>query len=184
MTETEEHRYHIRTATPADVGKIAKMQLDLEKEELSDYSGVFHINNERITRTPDFYRNQIEDASATLAVVDDITTDKIVGIGLARVSYREDYLPSKLGEILDVWIEPDHRGKGLCAKLVAELVHFFKMNRVLSLTVHYAKEDLEAESLWYRLGFRPILVTAIARLDEVEAAFLAKSTKNGGHNCR
>ena len=161
-----------------DVPEVARAQLDLQKEELDIHSGLFRITSKRISRTQDYYQKLIDDPESKLVVVEDTTAGKIVGIGLARICCQQEYVLDRSGEIVDIWIEPTHRGKGLCTKVAVELTRFFKLNEVHSLTVSYAKEDLEAESLWYRLSFKPILVTAVAMLDEIETCFMTKSIKD------
>jgi hypothetical protein len=177
VAENKEHRYQIRTANIGDILDIAMIQLDSQNEELSRDSGLFRIRSQRILRTSDYYQDQIGDTNSRLALVYDMTINKVVGIGLGRICNPEGPVAEKSGEIVDVWVEYDHKGKDLCAKLVAELLSFFKTNGISSLTVSYAKEDLEAESLWYRLSFKPILVTALGRIDDIEAAFLTKCSQ-------
>ena len=160
-----------------DVPEVARTQLDLQKEELDIHSGLFRITSKRISRTQDYYQKLIDDPESQLVVVEDTTSGKIVGLGLARI-FQQECVLDRSGEIVDIWIEPTHRGKGLCTKIAIELTRFFKLNRVNSLTVSYAKEDLEAESLWYRLSFKPILVTAVAMLDEIETCFMTKLIKD------
>jgi ribosomal protein S18 acetylase RimI-like enzyme len=161
-----------------DVPEVARAQLDMQKEEPDIHSGLFRIASKRIARTQDYFQRLIDDPESQLVVVEDTTAGKIVGLGLARICCDQECVQVRSGEIVDVWIEPSHRGKGLCTKVAAELTCFFKSNGVQSLTVSYAKEDLEAESLWYRLSFKPILVTAVAMLDEIETCFMTKLIKD------
>ncbi|UCF15309.1 MAG: GNAT family N-acetyltransferase [Phycisphaerales bacterium] len=157
---------------------MARAQLALHKEEPDIHSGLFRIATKRIARTQDYFERLIDDPESQVVVVEDTTAGKIVGLGLARICCQQECVAGRSGEIVDVWIEPSHRGKGLCTKVAVELTRFFKLNGVHSLTVSYAKEDLEAESLWYRLSFKPILVTAIGMLDEIETCFTTKSMKD------
>jgi ribosomal protein S18 acetylase RimI-like enzyme len=162
----------------ADVPEVARAQLGLRKQEPNIHSGLFRITSKRIARTKDCFQKLIDDPESQLVVVEDTTAGKIVGLGLARICCDQECGQGRSGEIVDVWIEPSHGGKGLCTKVAAELTRFFKSNGVHSLTVSYAKEDLEAESLWYRLSFKPILITAIGMLDEIETCFTTKSVKD------
>lgn len=161
-----------------DVTTVVEAQLDSERDELDIHSGLFRVRNERLARTPDDYRQFIDDPESQFVVAEDTTSGEIAGLGLARIRNQEGCLPNRSGEIVDIWVDPGQEGKDLRTKIAIELTRFFKLNGVHSMTVDYAKEDLEAESLWYRLSFKPVLVTAVAMLDEVETCFMTKSLKD------
>ena len=58
--------------------------------------------------------------------------------------------------------------KGLCKRLLSDLVRFFKEDGVTDLTIQYVEGNHEAEHTWKKLGFQNVLRTANANLIDVE----------------
>jgi ribosomal protein S18 acetylase RimI-like enzyme len=172
MKYGESERYEIRPASIEDVGELVRMRLSLQKHMQDNNEALWKLSEKKIARFADFYRDQIKDERARLLVVQDKESRDIVGMGLGRIWQHDDYIPNTSGRIDDVWVEPDHRRKGLSVKIVAELLTFFSSNNIDCLTLDYAQGNLEAESVWRRLGFRTAIITATAKLHDVENSLL------------
>jgi hypothetical protein len=54
---------------------------------------------------------------------------------------------------------------------VYELLKFFKKNNIEDITIDYARGNVEAESVWKKLGFHPVLTISNAKLSEVEKTY-------------
>lgn len=167
MELAKETRYSVRPAITSDIPALARVQLE-EQKELLHHVGVTEVSMKELSKTRDFYRLQIDDENAELVVAEDKESKRIVGMGLGRVKFSEEYVSLETGEIVYLWVEPACRRTQLREDIVAELASFFRAHGAHSLTVSYAKADLEAEALWYRLHFRPVWVTAAATLDGLQ----------------
>jgi ribosomal protein S18 acetylase RimI-like enzyme len=110
-------------------------------------------------------------------MAEDDESKKIIGMGLGRVKFSDEYVPLERGEIVYLWVEPAYRKTQLAERIIGELASFFRAQGAHSLTVGYAKADLEAEALWYRLHFRPVWVTAATTLDELQISRSEQDTE-------
>jgi ribosomal protein S18 acetylase RimI-like enzyme len=151
----------------SDIPQLARIQLK-EQKEILEYVGMTQVSMKELTKTRDFYRVQIEDNEAKLVVAEDRESGTIVGMGLGRVEFSDEYVALETGTIVYLWIEPAYRKTDMAKNIIAELASFFKTHGAHSLTVSYAKEDLEAEALWSGLHFKPVWVTAAATLEELQ----------------
>ena len=166
MRAKEKTRYQVRPAVAADIPELARMQFE-EQKEMLEHMGMTEISMREVARTRDFYRVQIEDKDVKLVVAEDQASKAIVGMGLGRVAFHDDYVAQETGEIVYLWIDRACRKTHMAEDIVAELAAFFRAHGAHSLTVGYAQTDHEAETLWQRLHFHPVWVTATATLDEL-----------------
>jgi ribosomal protein S18 acetylase RimI-like enzyme len=167
MKLAQKTRFHVRAAVMSDIPQLARIQFK-EQKEILQYVGMTQVSMKELTKTRDFYRVRIEDKEAKLVVAEDKESGTIVGMGLGRVKFSDEYVALETGEIAYLWIEPAYRKTEMAEDIVAELAPFFKAHGAHSLTVSYAKEDLEAETLWGGLHFKPVWVTAAATLEELQ----------------
>jgi len=90
-------------------------------------------------------------------------------MGSGRIWVHTEYVPARSGELIDIWVDPDHRRRGLAGRIVRRLVRFFRGRRVEFLSVNYVSNNAAAQALWKGLGFHPMLITATAERRTVEA---------------
>ena len=159
--------FSIRSATEKDIDSIVAMRLHLQEHLIASNSNVWQMSTERITGLPMFYKKTLEDRHCHLVIAEDVESGVILGMGLGRVDEHEEHVPNKSGKIDDIWVEPNHRQKGLCKKIVSELLAFFESNDIDMIVLNYVKGNLEAEAVWSRLGFHSVLTTATAKRSEV-----------------
>jgi len=170
----ENDRYEVRAAVVDDIEDLVRMRLSLQGHIQSKNTDLWGISRKRISRLNGFYRLEIENADSRVLVVEDLKAGGIVGMAMGKKLVNENYIPNTTGKIEDVWIEPPHRRKGLCSRLIADLVRFFRSENIQALTLDYARGNSEAEAFWTRLGFRPVIITATASLREVAAGLSTK----------
>jgi RimJ/RimL family protein N-acetyltransferase len=161
-------RYRVRDAIVQDVDEIVRMRLSLQDHLCESNPRIWTLSQKSIAERSEFYRKRITDSDSKLVVVEDTEKEKIVGTGLGRISEHDQYIPERSGEIDDIWIEPSHRRKGLCKKMVSQLLDFFRLGNVEALVLHYVEGNAEAQAVWSRLGFRTITRMVTATISEVE----------------
>jgi ribosomal protein S18 acetylase RimI-like enzyme len=143
--------FSIRSATEKDIDSIVAMRLRLQEHLFAINSNVWQMSTERIAGLPTFYKNALEDQHCRLVVAEDEESGVILGMGLGRIDEHEEHVPNKSGKIDDIWVEPNHRQKGLCKKIVSELLAFFESNDIDTMVLNYVKGNLEAEAVWRRV---------------------------------
>jgi ribosomal protein S18 acetylase RimI-like enzyme len=157
----------IRIATEKDIESIVAMRLRLQKHMAESNSSAWQMSTKKIAGLPMLYRSALKDQHSRLVVAEEEESGAVLGMGLGRISKHEEHVPNESGTIDDIWVEPSYRHKGLCKKIVAELVAFFESNGIDTMVLSYVNGNLEAEAVWRRLGFHSVLTTATARRTEV-----------------
>jgi len=170
MAEHTAGEYRIRAATPGDVPAMVRMRLALQDHMAARTRSLWGMSEKRVANLPRRYRERIADQAECVLVVDHLPSGAPVGMGSAAIHHHDDYAPAQSGGIEDVWIDPEHRGKGLCRALFLRLLAFFEEQGVTDLLLRYADGNEEAKTVWTHYGFRPTLITATACLGDVEAA--------------
>jgi GNAT superfamily N-acetyltransferase len=87
-------------------------------------------------------------------------------MAVGAVCRHEEFTPGRSGHLDDVWVAPEHRGRGLTTRMLRGLLEFFRDAGVEVLSLNYVRGNAEAEAVWTRLGFTPVIVTAVTTLDE------------------
>ena len=160
--------FSIQKATLGDIDHVVRMRLSLQQHMRKNNSHLWQISKKKISSLPTFYRTALNDLNSHLLIVQEDESKSIVGMALGRICIHDEYVPNKSGRIDDVWIEPNYRRKGLGTKLVLELLDFFKLNDVVAIILEYTKGNVEAEAIWERFGFEPVLTIATANLSNLE----------------
>jgi ribosomal protein S18 acetylase RimI-like enzyme len=91
-------------------------------------------------------------------------------MGAGKIWIHADYLPPRSGEFIDIWVDPEHRRRGLAGRMIASLLRFFQTHGIEFLAVNYVEGNALAEALWRKLEFKPVVVTAATDRARVEAA--------------
>ncbi|HEY3227242.1 MAG TPA: GNAT family N-acetyltransferase, partial [Planctomycetota bacterium] len=71
--------------------------------------------------------------------------------------------PRRVGHIMQSFVKPGLRGRGVGTALVTALLDWFRKRRVEDVSLRYVVGNRRAEQFWKGLGFRPLIVTANAR---------------------
>jgi|SRR6266850_4627612 len=70
--------------------------------------------------------------------------------------------PRRVGYIMEAFVRPDLRRRGVGVALVARLLEWFENRGAEDVTVSFVVGNRAAESFWSRLGFRPLIIKANA----------------------
>jgi len=160
--------YIVRTARSEDIDEVIRMQKTLQDDGIKVNSDLWKVEGDYVTYLEDYYKNMFKAEETKLVVAQSKNTGCLIGMGLGRIFRHNNIAPNISGEITDVWIEPQHRRKGIASKMISELVVLFKENQVEHLTVSYIKGNQKAEAFWRSFKFRPVLETAVLSVKEFE----------------
>jgi len=75
--------------------------------------------------------------------------------------------PRRAGYIMEAFVRPGLRRKGVGVALVARLLEWFEKRGVEDVSVSFVVGNRAAGSFWSRLGFRPLIIKANARPDVI-----------------
>ncbi len=170
-------RYEIRLATRDDIDDLVRMQIALQESMVGLGTCMLRLAPQTLPQLGEYYRTQIADEQARVLIAEDTLTARRIGMGMGKIWLHAGYIPSRSGELIDLWIEREHRRQGLAKRLIDRLLRFFRNNQVAFLAVNYAQGSRLAESTWKRLGFSPVLVTATAARCEVERALRTRTNR-------
>ena len=126
MTAYRAQDWAIRPATPADVEALVTMRRRLQNHMVHANPALLPMSAQGRTALPTQYREAIAEATAHVVVVQARGTAALVGMAVGRIVVHEALVPSHLGRIDDVWVEPPYRRQGICRSLVQQLVVFFE----------------------------------------------------------
>ena len=68
------------------------------------------------------------------------------------------YKERKIGVISDVYVKQERRRKGLAKKMLDIAVEWFKKNKVVTVRLNVAADNLEARAAWRMIGFEPVMI--------------------------
>jgi GNAT superfamily N-acetyltransferase len=159
--------YTIRPAQRVDLDRLAALQLALQDH--------LEASNPNLWRMSDQTRAQIKgQLAARLAAPDGCVLaaehieDGVVGVIYGHAVTNKGYTPSRTGMVDQAFVEPQHRRRGVGARLVAELCRFLAGQGIEDLSLRYVTGNEEAAGFWAALGFTPRIVTAGASRQVVE----------------
>ena len=157
----------VRAATLADCAALAAMRLRLQEQLERESPALWRMTETRRTALPRFYAECIVDPDVCVlaAEVESEPEAGIIGTAIGRVETGRDV--QRYGSIEDVWLEPQHRGQGMCSSLMAELAAFFERRGVSELTLGFVPGG-SAASVWQHFGFRPAVVIANASVEALK----------------
>ncbi len=104
-----------------------------------------------------YLRDKFEEISTKLIVAEE--NGKIVGFMLCLLSPNVPvFKERKIGAISDVFVLEERRRKGVAKKMLDVAVKWFKKNKVRSVRLGVAHDNLEARAVWRRMGFEPYMI--------------------------
>jgi len=72
------------------------------------------------------------------------------------VGYLFSNRQENIGHLNRVAVHPDYQGLGIGARLLAEAIEFFRMEKVKVITLNTQKDNAVSQRLYRRLGFQPM----------------------------
>ncbi len=160
--------YEIRQANAADIPELIRMQMALQNDMDGIRDNLLRPDRANVANLREYYHARIQDEQTQLLIALTAQSSRAVAMGTGKIWLHADYLPPRSGELIDLWVDPEHRRKNLARRVVARLLRFFRTQQVDFLIVSYVEGNHLGETLWKRLRFEPVLITAVADRKEVE----------------
>jgi ribosomal protein S18 acetylase RimI-like enzyme len=161
------NQYSIRRANESDVDHLIDMRMELETYLDTCNPNLWHFSSEQMDAIEQKYQKSLIDSHYMILVVVDEETSEIIGMATGRIISHEMFSHKITGRIDDVWIDANHRSKGLCRRLIQEICVFFKQNGIKHLTLEYVSGNENAELVWRKMGFKPVIIIANGHVDNI-----------------
>jgi ribosomal protein S18 acetylase RimI-like enzyme len=129
-------------------------QLARHHEQLSDR---FSLSSDSKKKWSKYLREKFAEISTKLIVAEeegDIVAFMLCLLEPNTPVYRE----RKIGVISDVYVKQERRRKGLAKKMLDIAVEWFKKNKVVTVRLNVAADNLEARAAWRMIGFEPVMI--------------------------
>lgn len=179
MISTPRAETVIRAAGAADVDALVAMRVRLQVHLQRSNPEVWHFAAGAEDRLAETYRAWLRDDDRRILVA--CGEDGVVlGMAVGVICRHEEFAPDRSGRLDDVWVAPEQRGQGITTRMVYGLLDFFRRAGVEVLSLNYVQGNVEAEAVWTRLGFNPVIATAVSTLEETERRLTGTGRASAG----
>ena len=94
-----------------------------------------------------------------------------------RAITRTDEEPATIGAITTMWVEPNHRNRGVGTTLVRSLLQKLTQAGAQDITLRIVNGNTEAQRFWAGLGLQPTITVANAQPASILEAITKKPHK-------
>lgn len=149
---------HVRPATANDVPALVPLILRLKRLN-EEFDPLLKVRSDAERNATEILTKDLEDPEAVVLVTEGVGTDKdrVVGVIRARVRERPFYTPEREGVILDIYLLPLYRRRGVGEYLLAEITGALKAKGAGVLTAEFPLQNHIAASFYDKRGFRPTI---------------------------
>ncbi len=168
--------YHIRPAQASDLDRLVELLLALQDHVESANPNLWRMKPEARGNLKGQIAGRLE-ADNACALVAQHEEDGVIGVIFGRVAINNRYVPSRAGQVDQVFVRTDHRRAGVGSRLLAELCRFFATEEVEDISLRYVAGNEEAAGFWRAVGFLPRIITTGANRQEVEGQ-LARTARD------
>jgi ribosomal protein S18 acetylase RimI-like enzyme len=150
----------LRVATPNDIGALAPLLVRLKRLN-EEFDPMLKVREDVLDRARDVLKAEIPDPKALVLAAEGVGPDrgKTVGVVRARVRERVFYSPELEGVILDIYLLPVYRRRGVGEYLLAETVRRLQSMGAQIVTAEFPTQNQIASRFYAKRGFRPITGT-------------------------
>jgi ribosomal protein S18 acetylase RimI-like enzyme len=149
---------------------MVKINLEIREALLEDLHILKHFEQEiirferpfasNLKKDPIVYYNlkdliQRKDAQVLVAIIE----EKIVGSGYALIRNSKPYIePEQYAYLGFMFVSPQHRGKGINAKITEKLIGWIKKRNLTEIQLDVYAENDSALNAYKKIGFKPDLL--------------------------
>ena len=156
----------IRDATEDDLPAVVSLWGLLAKHH-EDISDNFELAWDSKRKWGAYLERKFAEISTKLVVAEE--EGKLVGFMLCMLSPNTPiFKERKIGVISDVYVLEELRRKGVANKMLDVALRWFKKNKVRSVQLAVAHDNLEARAVWRTLGFEPYMLYKRLDLEKLE----------------
>jgi ribosomal protein S18 acetylase RimI-like enzyme len=165
----------IRDATADDIGSVVELWGMLARHH-EDISNDFTLAWNGKRKWAKYLAEKFDDISTKLIVAEE--DGKVVGFMLCLLSPNTPvFKERKIGVISDVFVLEERRRRGVTKKMLDVAIKWFRKNKVRSVRLGVANDNLEARAVWRRMGFEPYMIYKRLDLDKLGSEPPVKARK-------
>ena len=148
---------HLRPARAGDVPMLVPLLLRLKRLN-EEFDPLLKVRDDAEAQAKEVLRQQIADPKAVVLAAEGIGDDhgKVVGIVRAVVRERPFYAPEQEGVILDIYLLPLYRRRGVGEYLLREVSAALKEKGAAIVTAEFPAQNEIATRFYTKRGFRPV----------------------------
>ncbi|ADY01885.1 GCN5-related N-acetyltransferase [Vulcanisaeta moutnovskia 768-28] len=150
----------LREARESDVETLIDLVVRLKRLN-SEFDPLFSARNDCAERAREYLLNAIHDSKGHLILVAE-DMGKIVGVLKADIRERLFYSPSIEGAIVDFYVMPEYRRKGLGRMMLEKAIAMLRERGAQLITAEFPTQNQIAINFYNKMGFRS-LVSVYAR---------------------
>ncbi|HLN50608.1 MAG: N-acetyltransferase family protein [Thermoplasmata archaeon] len=148
---------HLRPAVVADIPALIPLLLRLKRLN-EEFDPLLKVRDDAEEQSRTVFRAQIADPKAVVLAAEGVGADKnkVVGFVRALVRERPFYTPEFEGVILDIYLLPLYRRRGVGEYLLREVSVALKAKGAGVVTAEFPAQNEIAGRFYAKRGFRPI----------------------------
>jgi ribosomal protein S18 acetylase RimI-like enzyme len=148
---------HLRPARPSDIPALVPLLLRLKRLN-EEFDPLLKVRDDAETQANEILRAQLADPKAVILAAEGIGADKdkVVGFVRALVRERPFYTPEWEGVIVDIYLLPLYRRRGVGDYLLREISAALKAKGAGVVTAEFPAQNEIAIRFYAKRGFRPI----------------------------
>lgn len=135
-------------ATKEDIDKLVKLRIAYM---VDDFGGVSDHEKECMEKQlPDYFNRKLGDELIAFVAKDGNRIVSVAYLHIIEMPANSILLNGLYGEVLSVYTEPEYRGKGLCTKLMQNLIDYGKKRGLGRVDLSATKEGYP---IYVKMGF-------------------------------
>ena len=148
---------HLRPATDADVPALVALIVRLKRLN-EEFDPLLKVREDVEARAAEVLRADIANPKGVVLAAEGVgpDRDRVVGVVRAQVRERKFYLPELEGVILDIYLLPLYRRRGVGEFLLKETTAQLKALGAGVVTAEFPSNNEIAVRFYQKRGFRPI----------------------------
>ncbi|WP_054857011.1 GNAT family N-acetyltransferase [Vulcanisaeta sp. JCM 16159] len=150
----------IREAREGDVDALVDLVIRLKRLN-SEFDPLFSARNDCAERAREYLLNALRNSKNHLILVAE-DMGRIVGVLKADIRERLFYSPSIEGAIVDFYVMPEYRRKGLGRMMLERAITILRERGAQLITAEFPTQNQIAVNFYNKMGFRS-LVSIYAR---------------------
>ena len=147
----------LRPARSSDIPSLVPLLLRLKRLN-EEFDPLLKVREDAEAQARDVLRQQIPDPKAVVLAAEGVgpEADKVVGVVRAVVRERPFYAPALEGVILDIYLLPLYRRRGVGEYLLREVTAALKAKGAGIVTAEFPAQNELATRFYTKRGFRPV----------------------------
>lgn len=148
---------HLRPARAGDLPQLVSLVLRLKRLN-EEFDPLLKVRPDAEERASEILKRDMADPEAIVLAAEGAGTekDKVVGVVRARIRERPFYAPEKEGVILDMYLLPLYRRRGIGEYLLGQISDALRAKGAGVLMAEFPVQNEIAIRFYTKQGFRPI----------------------------